>query len=458
MPRRNPPRIRLRCLSTALRRAVWAFVWLCGVAGCVRVDGGADSGLRYGAPSRVFGATEAGEHINEQGAAERGTAVARPAPPEATLSTRARFSVRSLGLMRTNGQMLPLFSPDGSFAAVQVGAVVPWEIVTAESTRLVPLGARIAIYDLEEREASPPTPTEPGRVVELARNTGAESSLASGLILGRSADGDGFLVESPRPDGHRWIGKVDWETGELELLVGGVGQHAFASMTRDGGMVYSSRREPGDPWVLVYRARADDPDSERVVSRQGSWVYPMVSDGYVLAFDVGREQGRAAVFALDGPDGMIQDIGRVGFETTMGAYQAAQGAPTPIGEPWRNKSHFRFLSPHEGGVVETFAAEGGVQRIGSGSIRCVHLDMGGETPYVCGTSEEVRAVGIRGGVSNDRDYRFEQALSLLDRPGVPFLLTGDSGGFLVVTPRVGGGSTTWLEVLRIGITLPESRR
>ncbi|MGH7289907.1 MAG: hypothetical protein ACREJT_01760, partial [Myxococcota bacterium] len=67
-------------------------------------------------------------------------------------------------------------------------------------------------------------------------------------------DENGFLIESPQPDGSRWIGKVAWTTGEITWLIQDEFVNAFASLGPGGRLAWSRRAVDGDNFELVIRA------------------------------------------------------------------------------------------------------------------------------------------------------------------------------------------------------------
>lgn len=133
------------------------------------------------------------------------------------------LDLRALGEVPGDGFTLPVLSPDGRFLAVQTGAVPELATLLARPGARRPLASRIAYYRIAPESLTRLGETEPG------------------LVLGRAADEQGFLVESPRPDGARWIGRVRWMDGELEWLVQDGNVNAFGTMGPGGTLAYSSR-------------------------------------------------------------------------------------------------------------------------------------------------------------------------------------------------------------------------
>jgi len=151
--------------------------------------------------------------------------------PDATMSAQVRVEVRPLGAVKYDGLVLPLLSPDGRYLAVQEGISPTWPTILATDDAIVPMRTKLRVYDITG-----------GAPQELRFDSG----LPGGLLLGRSADDRGFLVESPRADGARWIGRVSWRDGGVEWLVKDENVNAHAVFTPDGLLVHT-RRGVGEP-------------------------------------------------------------------------------------------------------------------------------------------------------------------------------------------------------------------
>src|SRR5690606_7506270 len=62
----------------------------------------------------------------------------------------------------------------------------------------------------------------------------------------------GFLVESPRPDGSRWIGFADWKTGSLDWLIRDDQVNAHAVLAPNNALAFTRRRDASSPSELVF--------------------------------------------------------------------------------------------------------------------------------------------------------------------------------------------------------------
>ena len=179
-------------------------------------------------------------------------------------------AVRSLGSVPFDGLTLPLTSPGGRFLAAQHGPTPGWPAILAEPTpegSQVPVQLRISAYALASNPANSLTPIHWPR------------PLPRGLLLGRSCDDAGFLVESTRAPSEasgqsiegpaaRWIGKVDWLSGELAWLVGPTDPGAiacFASFGPSGELAFCRAAAPGKPFDLVVRTDPADAATESIL-------------------------------------------------------------------------------------------------------------------------------------------------------------------------------------------------
>jgi hypothetical protein len=214
-----------------------------------------------------------------------------PLPPTQPVSgtivgSAVQFDLRPLGFVPSDGVTLPLLSPDGRHMAVQTGVAPDLATALARSGQRSPLASRIAMYRVDGRA-----------LVRLGETDG-------GLILGRSADNRGFLVESVRPDGARWIGRVDWMQRETEWLVQDGNVNAFAALGPDGMLVHCARGLNERMFDLVVRG---GPGSEgQAVGRDAGGVRRLSGNGtrsYLLP-SVSEDGGR--VFALSLRDGILE--------------------------------------------------------------------------------------------------------------------------------------------------------
>ncbi|MGQ0627284.1 MAG: hypothetical protein ACT4PL_04190 [Phycisphaerales bacterium] len=203
-------------------------------------------------------------------------------------ATRSLVGVKALGEIGYDGLTLPLCSPDGRYIVTQVDQAPTWPMILAEPTREAPVvRARQRVYDLSMQ---PPTWVEPA------------SPGLGGVLLGRSADARGYLVEAPRPDGARWIGRVGWISGEVEWLIQRDVCAAFAIDAPGGGVIFCERPVDGVAFVLVVRSGAG---VERRLELPGeTLMFPMIcargENGGVVAIDT-RGRMELVTFSLNTP-------------------------------------------------------------------------------------------------------------------------------------------------------------
>jgi len=184
--------------------------------------------------------------------------------PFSNSDTRIRFQFAHIRTVEYDGFALPILSPDGCWAAVQISSAADWPTLLASVDGGVPDAGRIAIAPLCADASTP-----------------LLAVLGNDLLIGRSCDSEGFLVESPRVDGARWIGKVSWQGGEPTWLVADEDVNAFASLGPAGEIAWCHRRRDVEKFsILVKRG---DVIQEIPSPQDGSWLAPSFSsDGKFL--------------------------------------------------------------------------------------------------------------------------------------------------------------------------------
>jgi hypothetical protein len=224
--------------------------------------------------------------------------VATPAPAGATVTARLNFRLQPLGAVSYDGQVLPLVSPDGKFMAVEQGDAPTWADMLAAPEATGSRGTSLTVYDLSQ---------SPMREVSLREHPDR------GAILGRSCDTRGFLVEWPRPDGSRWIGRVPWLGGPTEWLAQGAEVSAHAVLADDGAIAYTRRAVGGDD------------RSELVVRDAQGGVRTWSLPGASCAFPLFTDSGRVVCTLLLSPAGLEIAAIRVGHAD--GTRAMTLGAP-----------------------------------------------------------------------------------------------------------------------------------
>jgi hypothetical protein len=187
--------------------------------------------------------------------------LARPATEATMYASRVDIELRPIGQFSYDGQQLPLVSPDGSFLVTQEGLAPSWPTILAEDNASPSSESRLSLYDLtQSTPAALPLSTD----------------MPLGVILGRSADADGFLVEWPRDDGTRWIGKARW-AGSLQWLARDSAIQSHATLDHSGAVIYTRRVIGSDRAVLVLQTpnghvSIKEPDD-------GTFAYPVAIPG-----------------------------------------------------------------------------------------------------------------------------------------------------------------------------------
>ncbi len=187
-----------------------------------------------------------------------------------TLTSRVQVAVVPLGLIAYDGQTLPLVSPDGRFIAVQQGQPPAWETVLAQDSAPLPRQTRVVIFQCTPTGLQEISPVEP---------------LPEGLLLGRDATNDRFLVEQQRPDGSRWIATIAWVTGAARWISqsNDVAAHAVFVPSGSGESIAFTRRRQGiDGASLILQAR--DGTEAQLPPTIGTFAFPMPSSASDIIF------------------------------------------------------------------------------------------------------------------------------------------------------------------------------
>lgn len=209
--------------------------------------------------------------------------VARPADSARLAHSHVVVSIAPAGLAAYDGQSLPIVSPDARFLAAQEGDPPPWPTLLAEQAATPAYASRLAVYDL----------TEP-----TARRIEWPEPPPQGLLLGRGADSTGALVEWPRDDGSRWIGRLLWLSGQVQWLVTGHAVNAHAAWTADGRLVFT-RRLPDDPLdaTLLVLRNADGSEVTRRAAG-GAYAFPLTTTDASVLYALVRTPAGTDIEAL----------------------------------------------------------------------------------------------------------------------------------------------------------------
>ena len=183
-----------------------------------------------------------------------------------TFSASLQAGIFGLGSVPYDNFTLPLVDPLGRYIATEAGIAPVRDTALAAPGAPVPEATRVETYRLDPIENS----------------VAQQAVVGEPVVLGRSCDQFGVLVEAQRHDGSRWIGKAAWETGEIEWLVQDGNVNAFASLGPQGQLAWSRRNAQGD-FDLVVRHR--DGRQWNLNSSGDSWLLPTWSgrdDGLFL--------------------------------------------------------------------------------------------------------------------------------------------------------------------------------
>lgn len=245
--------------------------------------------------------------------------IATPAAAASVVS-RIAVAVKSLGAITYDGQVLPVTSASGRLIAAQEGQAPEWATLLAVDGAPPALETRVAAYrvtDVAIERIDWPLQPEPG------------------LLLGRGADDEGFLVESAVTGAARAIGKVNWTTGAVSWLSGVPTEGVIAAngvLLLDGSVAFVRRRTGDTVAELVVRARDGSESARRDPS--GTYSYPIASDTPGVLFALVQTPTGIDIEAISlRRDGSAPRLGSTiarrqiaGLPETLLAYQVAASA------------------------------------------------------------------------------------------------------------------------------------
>lgn len=199
----------------------------------------------------------------------------------ATTNSRIQAQLLPLGSIPYDGLVLPLSSPNARFLATHENEPPSWPTLLAADESSVPVNTHISIFSLGEKGLQPVAPVEP---------------LPSGLLLGRAADDDGFLVEAPQPDASRWIGKVSWVSARLTWLVRSSHINAHAVLLPGNLLLFTRRDIAGVHSALVLRR----PDaSESILDNPAfAFAFPIATQDSTLVYALGLGESSISILAV----------------------------------------------------------------------------------------------------------------------------------------------------------------
>lgn len=345
----------------------------------------------------------------------------------ATQSREAEFSLRRRCEITYDAFTLPLVAPDGARAAIQSGSAATWPVILAESEE-VPL-ASVSVVSLTEA----PTPI-------VTRVEG------EALLLGRSADATGFLVEAPQQTGSRWIGLVSWMGGAPAWLVRDDAVNAFATQSPTGLLAWC-RRAQGETGFAIAIGRAPTLGGSPVclapAPRGGSWLFPEFSvDGRTL-FALKLRDGVLTACAFPIVDERIADPSATYDISWRADAKMAFQTVTTVNCWAPRETRFAFYHPKFERIAVWNPGDGAIALASPGTIALVELD----GSRVLATTPH--AIGLEATPTTAKATESASVLRLLDAPWIP-LNPANDGSILIGHAREGRMEIAELRLSRSG--------
>jgi hypothetical protein len=132
---------------------------------------------------------------------------------------------------------LPVFSPDGLHAAVQLGELPSIAVLTGDANTPID-STNIELHALDPVQGRRIAPLHVGR---------------KGLLLSRFASNKSLLVTAPLGDQGRWIGQIDWATGSLTWIAADNSMNCFPAMNTSGDYAWSRKTDDDNRFHLVVK-------------------------------------------------------------------------------------------------------------------------------------------------------------------------------------------------------------
>ncbi|MDX2131432.1 MAG: hypothetical protein SFY69_05215 [Planctomycetota bacterium] len=361
--------------------------------------------------------------------------VARPARG---VTTNAAVGVTfvPLGAIAYDGQALPVVSPDGRFLAVQQGEAPAWNAILAEDGATVPAGTTIVVYDISGNAA---------RRLE-------SPALPPGVLLGRGADREGFLIESPRENGARWIGRANWVTGEPTWLAHDDRVSAHAVLAPDGALLFTRRDVGASRAVLVRRAPSGQ--ERETAPADGTYVAPLAGNDPRTVFALRRvAQGLAIdVLRARGDEFERTPVSRLlhtSDDPTL-AHQVALSVPsasTPAPGAAGADGALVILNPSRARMSLWDGASGSLETLAPGTIAAARSPDPNSPGYFCTTRDGlvfVSKVGTAGPTG--------APVVVIDTPYVPRTVWSAPPQLVLFGPSK--DSPDQIEIVRMLLTAP----
>ena len=274
-----------------------------------------------------------------------------------------RIDLVPVARLAFDGRTLPVVSPDGRRAAVQVRTDATWAVQVGDPLPPDGVETRIEAVSLDAE-----TPGVPLGAIE------------GPWILGRGATDQGFLAERPREDGGRDVALVTW-AGEARTIVADGWTNAFATAAVDGSLAWSRRNPEGGDWQLV----VDRGGTRRVLgtARGESWLLPVFAGDGTGLFAL-RLVGTSLVvawlpFGADGmpvvPAGTDAMVALVSLRANLSAAVTAMipAAGLSASPPGRERL---ALWIGDQGRMALWAPGGRIEPLAAGSVGATPVDAG----------------------------------------------------------------------------------
>jgi hypothetical protein len=327
-----------------------------------------------------------------------------------TTSIRFQAQLIELGEVPYDAMTVPLVSPDGRTIATSVGMQPEPSTLLAEPGSPSPLGTGVEIwtYDLNSE-----------RYVKAHQ-------LDPPLLLGRSADTKGFLVESPLPSGARHIGKVDWSTGQLTWLIDDEHVNAFATMGPEGQLAYSSRSVDESNFSLIIQQ--DTGDELVIGADDGTWLFPTWStrNNRLYTFWLSpTNRLQIATMLTISPQAMSSSIKKLDLgpeHSPTTAWRAIAMQPVVQGLNDSSSEELAFWHPGEKRTVIWNQQDETPFVLLDDALVATH-DVSGR--YLVATPDELRYVD---------PSRMHRSVRLHDQVAIPRATTEDTGVYILLTP------------------------
>ncbi len=304
---------------------------------------------------------------------QRSTGAPEPLPASKPVGARSTISsvaveLRPIGVVPFDGLVLPIISPDGRFLATQTGTAPTWDTLLATNRQAPADGTRIEAYDISQ-----------GRPARLSWPEGAGPP--PGAILGRNGDDEGFLIESPRPDGARWVGRIAWVKAGVDWLQQRNATISCAVVAPREEAVAWIERDDRVPVPHMYIKRQERKSDFMMPARDpvGELAFPSLSNGgrRVYAFHFSKTGLEVVAFNFQLSTGeLIAPFARrflcAGDDPIL-AYQAAAGTQPvpyhPAGTPAHDAdAGLLFFHPGEGRMALFDPSNGAIVLLADDSI------------------------------------------------------------------------------------------